>query len=57
VKLNEETASKNRDVFFKNLPCKQGLQIIKKPNKNKLLARYHGEVLILSAEYFLSELV
>ncbi|OGV46924.1 MAG: hypothetical protein A3F46_01980 [Legionellales bacterium RIFCSPHIGHO2_12_FULL_42_9] len=57
VKLNEETASKNWDVFFKNLPCKQGLQIIKKPNTNKLLARNQGEVLILSAEYFLPKLV
>lgn len=57
VKLNEDTASKNWDVFFKNLPCKQGLQIIKKPNTCKLLAKNHGEVLILSAEHFLSQLV
>jgi predicted AAA+ superfamily ATPase len=57
VKLNEESASKNWDTFFKHLPCKKGLQIIKKPGVCKFLAREHGEVIILSAEYFLSKLV
>ena len=56
VKLNEETASPNWGTFLKHLPCKRGLQIIKKPRVAKWVSKPEGEVLVLSAERFLSQL-
>lgn len=57
VKLNYSQVSDNWKAFMPLLSCKKGVQIVKKPNiyqKNKLDC---GEVLIISADMFLSLLV
>jgi predicted AAA+ superfamily ATPase len=57
VKLNDDSLSENWSNFLKDLPCKKGVQVTYKPNVCKLMSHPHGEVLVLSAEYFLALLV
>lgn len=57
VKLSQDTPSPHWNFYFKNLPCKKGLQIIKKPGVKKHVMVGSGEVLIISAEYILPLLV
>ncbi len=53
VKLSDEALSKNWSFYLKHLPCKKGIQVIKKPGVRKLIGINNAEVLIISAEYFL----
>ena len=57
VKLNDDSASENWSSFLQDLPCKRGVQVTYKPNVYKLMTHPHGEILVLSAEYFLSLLI
>lgn len=57
VKLNDESLSKNWLFYFKYLPCKFGIQLVKRPGVRKRVAIGEAEVLVVSADYFLSLLV
>ena len=57
VKLSQETPSENWAAYFKKLPCKQGVQIIKTPGISKKVAVGEGEVWVVSAEFFLALLI
>ena len=53
VKLNEESLSPNWGFYLKHLPCKKGIQVIKKTGVKKIVSINDAEVLVISAEYFL----
>lgn len=57
VKLNEEKLSENWKAFIPHLPCKRGIQIVKKENVFRNITTEYGEILIISASIFLSYLV
>jgi predicted AAA+ superfamily ATPase len=57
VKLSQDTPSANWIFYFKNLPCKRGLQIIKKSGVRRRVLIGEGEVFVISAEYILPLLV
>ncbi len=57
VKLNKENLSENWKAFIPHLPCKRGIQIVKKENVFKNIMTEYGEILIISADIFLSYLV
>ena len=57
VKLSQETPSENWAAYFKKLPCKQGVQIIKTPGISKKVVVGEGEVWVVSAEFFLALLI
>lgn len=57
VKLSDELPSRNWHVFFKQLPVKVGVQVVKKPGVYKLHPAGEGQVLVVSADYFLAYLI
>ena len=57
IKLNRDQPSKNWNYFLKRLNCKRGVQLTKKRNINKLLYIGDAELLIVSADLFLSHLI
>ncbi len=54
VKLSQETLSEHWPAYFKKLPCKQGIQVIKPPGISRKIAVGEGEVWLVSAEFFLA---
>lgn len=56
VKLNDETPTKNWVFYSKHLSCKKGIQVIKKSGVRKIVMIGGMEVLIISADNFLSYL-
>jgi len=57
VKLTDSTPSQNWPTFFKDLPCKQGIQVVKTPDIRRRYAVKNGEVMVMSADQFLAVLV
>jgi uncharacterized protein len=49
VKLNETTPASNWKIFFKQIPCKRALQIVRKPQQWKLHSANGKHLLIASA--------
>lgn len=57
AKLNNDALSANWKFFLNLLPCKQGIQVVKKSGVHKHITTEQGEVLIISADQFLNHLV
>lgn len=54
VKLNETTPSSNWKYFLPKISCRHAIQIVKTENFQKKLTTEFGEILIISADRFLS---
>ena len=57
VTLNDEALSGNWSAFMNFLPCRLGVQLVKKNNVYRVIDRGGHRVIIMSADLFLRHLI